>query len=172
MKNSPNHQHTSIRILSPQADDIWGVIENNLHFLPNPKCSASLSWDWEDDCGLQLTQMDPEWFAHIRAGYYGFLCRSDLPLLTESEFQRAICCLLERLPVRIPADSLLAERLSYMTKAHSREMQSLLFVLAERTYVYTLMASLHCSPEAIQKDLNGTLQVLTSPIWRHDVFGS
>ena len=31
MKNSPNHQHTSIRILSPQADDIWGVIENNFY---------------------------------------------------------------------------------------------------------------------------------------------
>ena len=137
----------------------------------DPEHSAKYEWAWVDDCGLQLTKMDNEWFVHIRARYHEFLNRDDLPLLSEDDFRHVIRCSVERLQVRIPPDSFLWERLGNMATAHTRNMQSILCVLAERSYAYAVLNILDYPPKKVQQDLSCTLQVVTNSIWRHEVFG-
>lgn len=170
MDNTVDNQ-TRINFPPNLIDSVLSLTENNEHLALAPEHSAKYEWDWVDDCGLQLTKMDNEWFAHIRARYHDFLNQDDLPLLTEEDLRHVIRSSLERLQVRIPSDSFLHERLVSMAKARSRETQSLLCVLAERSYAYAVLNIFDYPPEKVQQDLSCTLQVVTNPIWCHTVFG-
>ena len=170
MDSYSNNGKRQSKIPSEILKNILDIAENNEHLFLNPVHSEKYVWDWNDDCGIGLLQMDDSWFLHIKEKYVDFL-NSELPLLSEREFTNEIRNTLERLQIRIPKDSFLAERLERMGREQSREKQSLWCIVAERSYAYAACNILGYSPERVQEDLRCTLQVVTHPIWRHDVFG-
>ena len=73
MDSYSNNGKRQSKIPSEILKNILDIAENNEHLFLNPVHSEKYVWEWNDDCGLGLLQMDDSWFLHIKEKYVDFL---------------------------------------------------------------------------------------------------